>query len=51
MDSLAVCDLGFQVDDIMYPITEEALDTVLSAYGEVVQKAVYERPGIWQVND
>lgn len=36
------------VDDIMYPITEEALDTVLSAYGEVVQKAIYERPGIWQ---
>ena len=34
---------------MMYPITEEALETVVKAYGEVVQRVIYERSGVWQV--
>lgn len=50
-----VCSFGVrifmatQVDNMMFPITEEALETVVKAYGDVVQRAIYERLGVWQV--
>jgi len=36
------------VDQMMYPITDEALETVVQAYGDVVQRVIYERSGVWQ---
>jgi len=36
------------VDDMRYPITDEALETVVHAYGDVVQRVIYERSGVWQ---
>lgn len=35
----------------MYPITDEALETVVQAYGDVAQRVIYERPGVWQVRN
>eukprot|EP00210_Caulerpa_lentillifera_P001413 g1357.t1 len=36
------------VDSMIYPITEENIRTVVSAYGEVVKTVIYEQSGIWQ---
>lgn len=33
---------------MIYPITEENIRTVVSAYGEVAKTVIYEQSGIWQ---